>query len=132
MDRIQGVRDTYSFFTTNILLEILKLIEYIILGTTSRSQIDELKELVDDTVLSKISQYRESIGKNHDAGIKVGYEEKKRGDCVPPPRINPEVLTVANRISKNANIRKHYVTKDVDYDKANKSRRKDGYAAANV
>ena len=36
------------------------------------------------------------------------------------------------KITKNADNRKHHVTKDVDYEKANKSRRKDGYAAANI
>lgn len=120
VEHINGNNDTdiYSFYNTNAAMEILILIEFIISVTTSRSHIDELRDIVNEAI-STHKTFQEI------------YEEEEQNNL----RLNTnieEMLKKAYKISEGANRRKHHVTKDVDYEKANKSRRRDGYAAANI
>ena len=119
----------YSFYNTNIVLEILILIEYIISATTSRSHIDELRDIVQDTII--INQ-QQSIEEEEEQEEEQESNSNFNNNNDMIFLNNQEVLQMAYKITKNADNRKHHVTKDVDYEKANKSRRKDGYAAANI
>ena len=89
------------------IVEILSLIQYIICGTMSRSHIDDLRDAVQSTIIDKI----------------VSDETSNE---------NTAILDLARRITSEAERRKRHVSKDVDYEKANKSRRRDGYAAAKI
>ena len=118
----------YSFYNTNIVLEILILIEYIISATTSRSHIDELRDIVQDTIIINQQQSIEEEEEEEEQESNSNFNNNNDMIFLN----NQEVLQMAYKITQNADNRKHHVTKDVDYEKANKSRRKDGYAAANI
>ena len=89
------------------IVEILSLIQYIICGTMSRSHIDDLRDAVQSTIIDKV----------------VSDETSNE---------NKVILNLARKITRGAERRKRHVSKDVDYEKANKSRRRDGYAAAKI
>lgn len=96
-----------SHQNTNDIIEILSLIQYIICGTMSRSHIDDLRDAVQSTIIDNVVS----------DGTSNEYVD---------------VLKLARKITSGAERRKQHVSKDVDYEKANKSRRRDGYAAANI
>ena len=73
----------------------------------SRSHIDDLRDAVQSTIIDKV----------------VSDETSNE---------NKVILNLARKITRGAERRKRHVSKDVDYEKANKSRRRDGYAAAKI
>ena len=87
----------YSFYNTNIVLEILILIEYIISATTSRSHIDELRDIVQETIIINQQQSIEEEEEEEDQEPNRNFNNNNDMSFLN----NQEVLQMAYKITQN-------------------------------